>query len=82
MEYLVLAVAVVLFLAGKGFYDKKKYKERIRRMLSEDFGTVSEEEYTGEKLKSLQSYFHAVKRDDYDIDDIHGMTWNWTSCLW
>ena len=73
MEYLVLVAVVVLFLAGKGFYDKKKYKERIRRMLREDFGTVSEEEYSEEKLKSLQSYFRAVKRDTYDIDDI---TWN------
>lgn len=73
MEYLVLAVVVVLFLAGKGFYDKKKYKERIRRMLRDDFGTVSEEEYSAEKLKSLQSYFRAVKRDAYDVDDI---TWN------
>ncbi len=73
MEYLVLAIVAVLFLAGKGFYDKKKYKERIRRILREDFGTVSEEEYTEEKLKALQSYFHAVKREAYDIDDI---TWN------
>ncbi len=73
MEYLVLTAAVVLLLAGKGFYDKKKYKERIRRVLRDDFGTVSEEEYTEEKLKSLQSYFRAVKRDAYDVDDI---TWN------
>ena len=73
MEYLVLSIVVVLLLTGKGFYDKRKYKERIRRMLREDFGTVSEEEYSEEKLKSLQSFFRAVKRDAYDIDDI---TWN------
>lgn len=73
MEYLVLVVAAILLLIGKGFYDKKKYKEKIRQMLRDDFGTVSEEEYTEEKLKSLQSYFHAVKRDAYDVDDI---TWN------
>lgn len=73
MEYLVLVVAMVLFFAGKGFYDKKKYKQRIRGMLRDDFGTVSEEEYTAEKMKALQSYYQAVKRDAYDIDDI---TWN------
>ena len=73
MEYLVLGVAVILFLAGKGFYDKKKYKERIRRSLRDDFGTVSDEEYTAEKMKSLQSYFHAVKREAYDVDDILGV---------
>ena len=52
MEYLVLGVVVILFLAGKGIYDKKKYKERVRRMLREGFGTVSDEEYSAEKMKS------------------------------
>ncbi|MBP3618163.1 MAG: MutS family DNA mismatch repair protein [Lachnospiraceae bacterium] len=73
MEYLVIGVMVLGLLVGKGFYDKKKYKERVRRMLFTDFGTVSEEEYTAEKLKSLQSYYQATKRDAYDVDDI---TWN------
>ena len=73
MEYLVLVIVVIIFLIGKGIYDKKKYKQRIRRMLSEEFGTVSDEEYSAEKLKSLQSYYRAVKREAYDIDDI---TWN------
>ena len=73
MEYLVLVVVVIIFLIGKGIYDKKKYKQRIRRMLSEEFGTVSDEEYSQEKLKSLQSYYRAVKREAYEIDDI---TWN------
>lgn len=73
MEYLVLAVVVLIFLIGKGIYDKKKYKEKVRRMLSDDFGTVSDEEYSAEKLKSLQSYYRAVKRESYDVDDI---TWN------
>ena len=73
MEYLVLGIMVVMLLAGKGFYDKKRYKRRVRRMLSDDFGNVSEEEYTVDKMKSLQSYYRAVKREAYDIDDI---TWN------
>jgi DNA mismatch repair ATPase MutS len=73
MEYLVFAVAIVLFLAGKGIYDKKRYKQNLRRMLSEDFGTVSDEEYSAEKMQSLRSYYEAVKRDAYDVDDI---TWN------
>jgi len=73
MEYLVIGVGIVLFLAAKGFYDKKRYKQRLRQMLSEGFGTVSDEEYTPEKMKSLQSYYYAVKREAYDIDEI---TWN------
>lgn len=73
MEYLVLFVLVILLLVWKGFYDEKKYKERVRRGLREDFGTVSDEEYTAEKMRALQSYYRAVSRDSYDIDDI---TWN------
>ena len=73
MEYLVLAVVLIIFFTGKGIYDKKKYKQRIRRVLRDDFGTVSDEEYSPEKLKSLQSYYGAIKRDAYDVDDI---TWN------
>ena len=73
MEYLVIGVVAVALLVLKGFYDKRRYKQRIRQMLSESFGTVSEEEYSQEKLKALQSYYQAVKRDNCDVDDI---TWN------
>lgn len=73
MEYFVFGAVVVLFLIGKGMYDKKKYKARIRRMLAEEFGTVSEEEYTSEKLEAIKSYYNATKRENYDVDDI---TWN------
>ena len=73
MEYLVIGAVVFLFLVGKGIYDKKRYRQRVRQMLQDSFGTVSDEEYTPEKLKSLQSYYRAVKRDAYDVDDI---TWN------
>ena len=73
MEYLVLGVVGVLALVGKGIYDKKRYKARVRRMLTEEFGTVSDEEYTSEKLEAIKSYYTATKRERYDVDDI---TWN------
>ena len=73
MEYLVIGVTVVLFLVGKGIYDKKKYRRVVRQRLREEFGTVSEQEYTPEKMKSLLSYYEAIKRDACDIDSI---TWN------
>lgn len=73
MEYLVIGVVVILFLVGKGIYDKKRYQRRVRQMLLDSFGTVSDEEYTPEKLKSLQSYFRAWEQSSYDVDDI---TWN------
>ena len=49
MEYLVIVVLILAFLVGKGIYDKRQYKIRVRRMLTEGFGTVSEEEYSEEK---------------------------------
>jgi len=73
MEYVVFGAVVILLLIGKGIYDRKKYKRIIRRRLIEEFGTVSEEEYTSEKMQSLKSYYNATKRDRYDVDDI---TWN------
>ena len=73
MEYLVIAVLAVGLLIFKGYYDTVKYKATLRQKLREQFGTVSEEEYTEEKLKHLKSYFEAVRRPAYDVDDI---TWN------
>ncbi len=73
MEYLVIGVVVLTFLVGKGLYDKQKYKREVRNLLLESFGTVSDEEYTSEKLKAIKSYYEATKRDAYDVDDI---TWN------
>ncbi len=73
MEYVVLGAVVVLFLIGKGIYDKKKYKRIVHRRLIEEFGTVPDEEYTSEKMQSLKCYYNATKRDRYDVDDI---TWN------
>jgi len=73
MRYLVIAVLVVGLLIFKGIYDIRKYKVAIRQMLREQFGTVSDEGYTEEKLKQLKSYFEAVRRPAYDVDDI---TWN------
>lgn len=73
MEYFVLAAVILLALAAKGYYDSVKYKTKVRRQLRNQFGTVSEETYSAEKLLSLKSYYEAVRRPAYDIDDI---TWN------
>lgn len=73
MEYVVIVVAVVMFLIGKGSYDSFQYKRKLREKLRTQFGTVSEEEYTEEKIKSIRRYFDTVKRPAHDVDDI---TWN------
>lgn len=73
MEYVVLAGILLALLIAKGCYDSVNYKKKVRRQLRNQFGTVSEESYSEEKLLSLKSYFEAVRRPAYDIDDI---TWN------
>ncbi|MCH5272166.1 MAG: hypothetical protein J1E35_00700 [Lachnospiraceae bacterium] len=73
MEYIVFAAVILLALSAKGCYDKLNYKKKVRQQLRNQFGTVSDETYSEEKLSSLKSYFEAVRRPAYDIDDI---TWN------
>lgn len=73
MNYVVIAILLVGLLVLKGCYDRKQYRSRVRKKLKAEFGTVSEEEYTEEKIKAMKSYFDAVRRPAYDVDDI---TWN------
>ena len=73
MEYLVIGLAAIGLLVFKGIRDKKTYKRKLRQMLEESFGAVSEEEYTSEKFQAIRKYYNAVKRPKYDVDDI---TWN------
>lgn len=73
MEYLVIGAVLVGLLVLKGILDKIAYKKKVRRILEDSFGTVSEEEYTSEKFQAIRRYYEAVRRPAYDIDDI---TWN------
>ncbi len=72
MEYIVIVVGVIALLIAKGIYDSYNEKKKLHFKLLNSFGTVSDQEYSEEKLKSLKSYYEAVK-DTFDIDDI---TWN------
>lgn len=77
MEFLWVIAAMMIFLIGKGLYDKKKARERLVLRLREGWGTLPEEEYTEAKYNSLQYYFNNKFRKKQDIgfllDDI---TWN------
>ena len=72
MEYIVIVVGVIALLIAKGIYDSYNEKKKLHFRLLNSFGTVSDQEYSEEKLKSLKSYYEAVK-DTFDIDEI---TWN------
>lgn len=73
MEYLVIGLLLLAFFLAKGILDKKKYAKSLRQRLLAEFGTVSKETYSTEKLAFIRQYFEAVRRPAYDIDDT---TWN------
>ena len=77
MEFLWIIVALMVFLFFKGIYDKKKSKERLVRLLRENWGTLPTEEYSEAKFKSLQYYYNNVVKNrsetGYFLDEI---TWN------
>lgn len=77
MEFLWVIAAMMAFLTGKGFYDKKKAKERLIFRLQQDWGKLPEDEYTDVKLNSLQYYyrnsFQKKQNRGFLLDDI---TWN------
>lgn len=77
MEFLWIVAAMMLFLIGKGFYDKKKARERLNLQLKENWGTLSEEEYTEAKLNSLQYYYKNKFRKKMDLGFLlDEITWN------
>lgn len=77
MEFLWVIAAFMVVLIIKGFYDKKKARERLIARLKDDWGRIPDEEYTEAKFESLQYYYKNVrknkKKDAFFLDEI---TWN------
>ena len=77
MEFLWVVAAFMVFLIIKGFYDKKKARERLIAKLKDDWGRIPEEEYTEAKFESLQYYYRNVRKEknkeNFFLDEI---TWN------
>lgn len=77
MEFLWIFAALMAFLVVKGFYDKKKAKERLIAKLKQEWGKLPSFEYTNEKYESVKYYYRNVfrKKDTckFVLDDI---TWN------
>ncbi|MBQ7863996.1 MAG: hypothetical protein IJ353_05980 [Lachnospiraceae bacterium] len=77
MEFLCLIAAVMLFFICKGFYDKKKAKERLIKRLSENWGKLPEEEYSEAKFRSLQYYYNHYYQNKSEVDFLlDSITWN------
>lgn len=69
LYFLVVVLALVIWSAINEFRMKKRLLIRLR----EQWGDIPEEEYTSEKLDSLKAFYHSVKDDRLDVDEI---TWN------
>jgi DNA mismatch repair ATPase MutS len=73
MEFIVIAIAVIVAFIAKSIYDKKNNRIKLIQRLKREWGQIPDEEYTFETLKSLASYYRSIKDDKQDVDDI---TWN------
>ena len=77
MEFLWLIAVFMVFLIIKGFYDKKKAKERLIKRLSENWGKLPEEEYSEAKFRSLQYYYNNFYQNKPEVDFLlDNITWN------
>lgn len=75
MEYLIFAVAIILFIALlmlKGYIDYKRSEKHFVKRLYDEYGTLPQKEYKPEQFASISHYFqnHPEK---FIVDDI---TWN------
>lgn len=75
MEYIVFGICAalfILFLIGKGVYDEKRRRAKLRYRLEHEYGALPKKEYGAERYASISGYYrrHPEKGQ---IDDI---TWN------
>lgn len=73
MKYIFFILIGILALVIWSMVNEYKLRKLLIKRLKEEWGQVSEDEYTSEKLESLQVYYQANKDEVLDVDDI---TWN------
>lgn len=73
MQYVFFILIGVLILVIWSIYNEKSIVKKLKNQLKSEWASIPEEEYSSEKLESLQSYYKSVKNDLLDVDDI---TWN------
>ncbi len=77
MEFLVVFAVVLVFFTCKGFYDKKKAKERLIARLHKEWGKLPAEEYSEAKFRSLQYYYNNFYQNKEQVDFLlDSITWN------
>ncbi len=73
MQYLIVilvgVIGLIIWSKINAWKEHKNFIERVKR----EWGDVPKEEYTAEKFESIKAYYHSVKDERLDVDDI---TWN------
>ena len=73
MSYIFYFLIANLILVGWSILNERNEKKKLRKQLKEDWTSVPEEELTTEKLASIREFYHTIRDDRFDVDDI---TWN------
>ena len=77
MEFFWIVAAMIVFLIGKGFYDKKKARERLIARIQREWGKLPDQEYADAKFDSIQYYYKNKFRKKKDIGFLlDEITWN------
>ncbi len=73
MSYIFYFLIANLILVGWSILNERNEKKKLRKQLKEEWTSVPEEELTSEKLASIREFYHSIRDDRFDMDDI---TWN------
>lgn len=73
MEYIVIILIGILAIVLWSIWNEDSQKKKIKSQLKKEWGEVSEEEYTSEKIESIKAFYDSIKDVRLDVDDI---TWN------
>jgi DNA mismatch repair ATPase MutS len=73
MQYVFYILIIILGIVIWSIINEKSQQRLLKLRLKDQWGKFPEEDYTFEKLESLKTFYHSIKNDRLDVDDI---TWN------
>jgi len=76
VEILWVIAVMILILAGKGLYNKKKERQRLILQLRENWGKRPVYDFSESKFKSLQFYYNNKQKQPETVFYLDDITWN------
>ena len=71
--YIIIAIAIIIFIIIKLLNDKKRNYEKLVKQIKERYGNLPDREYTYEEFENISNYYKKHANKDNNVDDI---TWN------